>query len=94
MEKPTNFLWINRKSADITSGLENAPIFKKFGLVKARPAVVGEKLTTTLEDGVKETVNKAKVGDWVVTNPSGEQYIISEEKFFGRYDQADEEGVY
>ena len=29
-----------------------------------------------------------------MTNPSGEQYIISEQKFFSRYEATETEGVY
>jgi hypothetical protein len=86
---------VDRKAPEILSALKTAPIYKKQGRVNARPGVVGEQITTTLEGGAKETVNTANEGDWVVTNPSGEQYIISDNKFLGRYEQAaDEDGVY
>lgn len=85
---------IDRKSPGIMSALANARVFKKYGQVKARPAVVGEKITTTLQGGAEETVNTAQAGDWIVTNPSGEQYIISEKKFFARYEATNEDGVY
>jgi hypothetical protein len=49
--------------------------------VQARRAKVGEQITTTLASGAKETVNTANEGDWIVTNPSGEQYIISQTVF-------------
>lgn len=76
------------------SALAQAPVYKKQGRVKARPAVVGEEITTTLEGGTKETVNKVSEGDFIVTNPGGEQYIISGEKFLGRYEETDESGIY
>ena len=85
---------IDRKAPEIMQALAEAPLFKKQGQVKARPAVPGEKVTTTLASGANETVNTANEGDWVMTNPSGEQYIISEKKFFGRYEATDEAGVY
>jgi len=90
----SNFHLIDRKSPKIMAALSKAPIFKKQGTVKARPAKVGEEITTTLESGTKETVNKAKDGEWIVDNPSGEQYIISSQKFFGRYEATDKAGVY
>ncbi len=62
--------------------------------VEARPAKVGEEITTILASGVKETRNKANEGDWIVTNPSGEQYIISEKKFLSRYETTDKVGPY
>lgn len=89
------FQKVNRKSPEIMMELAKAPVFKKQGRVEARPALNSAKrFTTVLEGGAKETVNKANEGDWVVTNPSGEQYIISEKKFLGRYEAADEKGIY
>jgi len=87
-------LTIDRKAPEIISAITIAPVYKKQGIVNARPAVVGEGITTTLESGAKETENTAQEGDWIMTNPSGEQYIISEKKFFGRYEETSEDGVY
>ncbi len=78
----------------ITAVLASAPVFQKQGHVTARRAVVGEKIATVLASGAKETDNTAKEGDWIVTNPSGEQYIIGEQKFNGRYEATDKPGVY
>ncbi len=94
MERESQFMSVDRKSPEIMEALAKAPIFKKQGQVEARPATPGEEITTTLEGGAKETVNKANEGDWIVTNPSGEQYIISEKKFLGRYEATDNQGVY
>lgn len=85
---------IDRKSPEIMTALSNASVFRKQGQVRAHRAEVGEQITTTLASGSKETVNTANEGDWVVTNPSGEQYIISREKFESRYEPTDEDGVY
>lgn len=90
----SKFHFVERKSPEIMNALTEAPICKKQGRVEARPATPGEEITTTLEGGAKETVNKAGEGDWIMTNPGGEQYIISEKKFLGRYEATDEEGVY
>ncbi len=85
---------IDRKSPEIMDAIAKAPVFKKQGGVEARPAKLGEEVTTTLESGAKETVNKANEGDWIVTNMSGEHYIISEQKFLGRYEPTDKSGAY
>ena len=85
---------IDRKSLEIIKALESAPVFKKQGGVGAHPAKDGEEITTTLESGAKETVNKANEGDWIVTNPSGEQYIISGKKFLERYESTEKAGIY
>ena len=63
-------------------------------MVRARIAVDGEKIETILASGAKETVNIAKKGDWIMTNPGGERYIISETKFFNRYEPTEKDGVY
>lgn len=93
-EYEMSFSQIDRKSEQIMGALAEAPVFKKQGQVTARRAEAGEKITTTLESGAKETDNTANEGDYIVTNPSGEQYIISEQKFLGRYEASDEGGVY
>lgn len=92
-EKEYSFL--DRKSPEILSLLENAPLYRKYGTVKARTALAGEKISTILEDGTIETAdNVAKMSDFIITNPSGEEYIISTEKLGQRYDSTDEDGIY
>lgn len=81
---------IDRKAPEIMKALASAPVLKKQGRVQARLAVEGERIVTTLASGIQETINTAKKNEWVVTNPSGEQYIIGKEKFFDRYEQNDE----
>jgi hypothetical protein len=50
----------------IAAALGEAPVrYRKFGRVRARPAVAGERVTTRW--GGKESANTAKEGDWVVT---------------------------
>ena len=88
------FKKINRKSRKIMTALASAPVFKKQGHVKARRTSIGEKITTTLANGSKETVNTANKNDWLVTNPSFEQYIISQKKFFARYESTEQDGIY
>ena len=67
--------------------------YQKTGLTKARPATAGEKVVT-LVDGIKETTNKAKAGDWVVTGPKDEQYIIDGTTFASRYKKTNSLGVF
>ena len=54
-------------------------------IVLARPATIEEKIDTITSDG-KETTNTAKEGDFVVKNPTGEEYIIKGDLFKKRYD--------
>ncbi len=66
--------------------------YAKSARIQARPAQEGEKIVTVLKDGTQETENIANDGDWVVTNPSGEQYIVPGEKFAQKYEPAEELG--
>jgi len=67
-----------------TISFEKANIFKKIAEVKARPAKPNE-CVFTIAEGILETKNVAKFGDYIVTNPSGEEYIISGEELHHRY---------
>ena len=88
------YLKVDRKDGAIMEAIVKAPVFNKQGKVNARLAIKGEKVTTSLANGNKETDNTAKAGDYVVTNPSGEQYIIAGQTFIKRYESTDEAGVY
>lgn len=85
---------VDRMAPQVLAGLQTAPIFKKQGTVQARAAKVDEKITTTLEDGTVETKNTAKKGDWLVTNPGGEQYLVPGHKFKARYEESDTPGTF
>jgi hypothetical protein len=77
---------VNRHDSKIMEGIENAPIYKKQGEVKAAIAQGGEVVETKLADGTVETRNTANPGDAIITNPGGEQYIIDAVKFGKRYE--------
>lgn len=85
---------VDRKAPKILAALAVANVYKKQGRLNARPAIAGEKVITKLASGVQETTNVAIEGDWVVTNPSGEEYIISGAKFLGRYEATEVSGIY
>ena len=85
---------IDRLSGEISQALVTAPLYKKIDTVKARVANMGEDIYTVMNDERVETSNIAKETDIVVTNTSGEQYIISAETFFSRYEATDDEGIY
>ena len=89
------YLFIDRKSPEILSLIENAPIYKKHGLVHARLAVPGEIVSTVLASGLVETPeNIAEPGDWVVTNPDGEEYIVDKATFLSRNIKTENDGEY
>ena len=63
-------------------------LYAKTARVKARLGIVGEEIVTKMADGHVETVNTVKTADdMVVTNPTGEEYIISGETFRKRYEK-------
>jgi hypothetical protein len=77
-----------------THTLAEAPIYKKFGKVNAHVAQGGETIKTVLADGTEETTNTAESDDVIVTNPTGEQYILKPDRFNSRYEATEDEGVF
>jgi hypothetical protein len=61
-------------------------VYHKQGGVMARQAQPGEVIQTTTKDGL-ETTNTAGEGDFIVRNPTGEQYIIKSDVMAKRYEQ-------
>ena len=64
-------------SEKYNKAFENAEWYKKSVGIKARQATSQENIVS----GIDATKNIAEPGDWIITNPGGEQYIISAEKF-------------
>jgi hypothetical protein len=74
--------------------LKDSPIYRKHVRVLARRAKEGEIIETILRNGHKESENRAKAGDWVITNPLGERYTISDATFQKRYEATAKDGIY
>jgi hypothetical protein len=89
-----NYTKIVPKSPEIMASLAEARVFHKQGVIRARKAIVGEVIITTLANGAFETSNPAAEGDWIITNPGGEQYLNSAQEFLKRYESTPEVGVY
>lgn len=66
--------------------------YEKFARVQAVQAQGGERIETILANGTKETTNIANSGDWIVTNPGGETYIVPAAKFPKKYEACPELG--
>ena len=62
-------------------------LYTKITQVHARKGFPGEEIITRMKNGLQETKNIVKKGDWVITNPDGEQYIISKDSFVQKYEQ-------
>jgi hypothetical protein len=77
-------------AADIAAKFEEAlragkvRHYEKKGEVDIRPAAPGEVIATVI-DGVRETVNTAAAGDYVVRGVKGELYVIKPETLANRY---------
>lgn len=88
---------VRLSTATLYRELANAPIYRKTALVKA--VQIGEKepprpVVTILGDGTEETTNTAYPGDWIVTNPGGEQYSIRDSVFTANYIRVEGENLY
>ncbi|MEX1018394.1 MAG: hypothetical protein WDZ49_01975 [Litorilinea sp.] len=79
-EAEVEFTVIDTADFDFT----DAPYYKKCAIVSARAAMAGETIETVV-DGLTETVNVANDGDYVVSNPGGEEYIVEKDRFESRY---------
>lgn len=69
----------------VTEMFNNSTIYRKSVLVDATQVSTPQVLETVLENGLVETTRTVDVGEWIVTNPNGEQYAIIDEKFKARY---------
>ena len=90
----SSFVPVDRMAVEVREALDAAPVFKKQGSVSARQAEAGEVVVTKLKNGQEETRNTANEGDFVVTNPDDEEYIVPGKKFTARYEASEEAGVY
>lgn len=74
--------------------LKSSIICRKFARVNAVQVGAGVEIRTVLDNGSEETVNISKEGDFLISNPGGEQYLIGSEKFNARYAPTDQENIY
>lgn len=58
---------------------------QKKVIVSAEQSVRSKTVRTVLKNGKSETLNTAEKGDWIITNPGGEQYVLKPEQFTKRY---------
>ena len=82
---------LNTKDYDML--FQTADTYRKKAKVIVRVAEADE-VVKTVVNGVQETVNTAQKGDFIVTNPDGEEYIISKENFVSKYEPTSEVGIY
>jgi len=68
---------------------KNIKKYNKFGNVTFKVAMEEQNIITITSDG-KETRNVAHPGDYIITNPGGEQYVVKPTKFPSRYEIVEE----
>lgn len=81
---------VNLFTETMDEAFAKAPRYRKSVIVEARKTLKEEKLDTILASGVHETSRIVPVGHWIITNPGGEEYAVTEEKFLSRYEQMED----
>lgn len=77
---------VDLQDAKNTKRFQSAPLYRKSAIVAARRTETVEHLSTVLSNGTVETTREVPAGEWIVTNPGGEEYAITDEKFQSRYE--------
>lgn len=85
--------YANLHISEITELLNQAPTYVKTAIIKAEQVKVTTRVETII-NGMLETTNTAHPGDYIITNPSGEKYVLSSEKFATRYLPSESPGMY
>ena len=79
----------------INNAILNGAVVKSYietACIRAEQVTKDTTITTILANGKKETSNIAISGDWIITNPGGEQYVVPNHKFIKKYKSAPELG--
>lgn len=82
----TETMIVDLHDAEHTERFRFAPLWQKKAVVEARQVKEPEFLDTVLANGFLETSREVPVGHWIITNPGGEKYAVSDEKFHSRYE--------
>ena len=87
-------LFVDTKTSELEQLLREAHVYEKIATVTV--VEIEETLTvqTIVSNGYVETIAEGHVGDFIVTNPDGEQYILPRAMFFARYEETDVVGVW
>lgn len=79
-------MFVDLHTDTMTETFNDAPLYRKSAVVQARKVEAVETVETVLSNGFHETSRETPIGHWVITNPGGEEYAVSEEKFMTRYE--------
>ena len=80
---------IDLQDDTITKSFAKSDIYKKTSEITAIQVTKRQQIDTVLKSGLLETNNVAEVGDYIVTNPDGEQYIVKKENFTKKYTETE-----
>ncbi len=72
-------------SAILEAVQRHGKLYRKMAEVQAHRADQETAVETVLANGISETKNIAAPGDYVVTGPGGERYVVKHETFKTRY---------
>lgn len=85
---------INERDPSILAQVADGEIYRKSAQVAAIQATERTPIETILADGTVETSNVAEIGDYIVVNPGGEEYVVQKDKFAGLYEETDKPGIF
>lgn len=80
----------------LSEGINNGSLqierWQKTGEITARKGVIGEEIVTVMSDGLEETRNTVRADEngnpgWVVTNSTGEKYIVKDSVLRKKYEK-------
>lgn len=79
----------------LKSGKFQSKTYQKSGEITARVGKIGEEIFTVMANGLQETKNTVTADEkgcpgWVVTNSTGEQFIVSDSVFKKKYERISE----
>lgn len=90
MENSTNNatpIEVDLSLARATDLFNGASVYRKNVVITAEQVEESQNLETVLANGLVETTRVVPAGEWIITNPGGEQYAIGDEKFKSRYEK-------
>lgn len=85
---------IDERDSSILAQIANGEVYRKSAKVAAVQVAERTPVETILADGTVEASNVAEIGDYIVVNPGGEEYVIQEDKFAGLYGATDKPGIF
>ncbi|MEN9852612.1 MAG: hypothetical protein RI996_555 [Candidatus Parcubacteria bacterium] len=93
-KEKTVYMYIDRKSLETRTLLLAAPLYRKHVQIAARRVVDGEEIETIVDGSIVETKRTTTEGQWLVTNPTGVQFVLDDAVFRARHTATDTDGIY